>query len=249
MPTSRKTAKPTQGRHLDKNSTNPNTPTRITIPSSNEFDREYSPERIPPVYHDSSSNSRSPSQDIADFSVDDSSVPPLDESGLEHVWDAIRSKKEKKMAKERPKVQSLQEPEEFSLIEPPEVELPVVEPPRPENRVLRSQKSLTSFRESSDGRTIIAFIDVQGVGKQDVHVSFQRNRLVVSWEVVEVTEHEEDGQIVRERKEKNFQRTFPLPEGTRFDEISGAMNGRNLVLRYPNSRSFRVENRTASVQS
>jgi HSP20 family molecular chaperone IbpA len=73
----------------------------------------------------------------------------------------------------------------------------------------------TSFRESSDGRTIIAFIDVLGVGKQDVHVSFQRNRLVVSWEVMEMTEYEEDGQIVRERLERNFQRTFPLPEGTK----------------------------------
>jgi len=73
----------------------------------------------------------------------------------------------------------------------------------------------TSFRESSDGRTIIAFIDVQGVGKQDVHVSFQRNRLVVSWEIVDFNEYEESGQIVRERIEQNFQRTFPLPEGTK----------------------------------
>jgi hypothetical protein len=139
---SRRTTKPTESRHLDKVSTNPNTPTRITIPTSSEFDRDNSPEMIAPPYHDSSSNSRSLSHDIADFSVDESSVPPMEENGLEQVWEAIRTKKEKKMAKERPKVQSLQEPEEFSLIEGPEMELPVVDPPRPDNKSLRRQKSL-----------------------------------------------------------------------------------------------------------
>ncbi|THV07388.1 hypothetical protein K435DRAFT_643397 [Dendrothele bispora CBS 962.96] len=252
----RKTSRPAEGRHHEKNS-NPNliSPTRITIPAS-DYDHEFTSDRLPTVYHDSSSNSRSLSHEIAEFSIDESSVPPMDDNSLEQVWDAIRQKKEKRMAKEKPKVQSLQEPEEFSPIEGPEMEIPVVDPPRPENKTLKRQKSLyvfilhrTSFRESSDGRTIIAFIDVQGIGKQNVHVSFQRNRLVVSWEVIEFSEYDEGGHIVRERVEQNFQRTFPLPEGTKFEEISGAMSGRNLVLRYPNSRSFRVENRSASVQS
>jgi HSP20 family molecular chaperone IbpA len=54
-----------------------------------------------------------------------------------------------------------------------------------------------------------------GVAKNDVHVSFQRNRLIITWGTVEVFETEEDGQIVRERRERFFHRTLPLPEGTR----------------------------------
>lgn len=106
---------------------------------------------------------------------------------------------------------------------------------------------------------------MRGVTKENVHVSFQRNRLVVTWVTVEISEfQEEEGYIVRERHERNLQRTLPLPEGTRvrlntfsfltspnsnvtqFEEITGAMSGRHLLLRYPNSRSFRVENRSVS---
>jgi HSP20 family molecular chaperone IbpA len=58
-----------------------------------------------------------------------------------------------------------------------------------------------------------------GLQKQDVHVSFQRNRLVVTWENVNITEREEDGRVVRERREKTYNRTIPLPEGTKVSSI------------------------------
>lgn len=51
--------------------------------------------------------------------------------------------------------------------------------------------------------------------KQDVHISFQRNRLIVTWEIIEISEWEEDGCFNRERVERIFHRTLPLPEGTR----------------------------------
>jgi hypothetical protein len=63
---------------------------------------------------------------------------------------------------------------------------------------------------------VVASFDMRGVQKENVHVSFQRNRLVVTWVLVEVSEWQEaDGYLMRERNEKNFQRTLPLPEGTR----------------------------------
>lgn len=34
--------------------------------------------------------------------------------------------------------------------------------------------------------------------------------------------------------------------GSQFEEITGAMSGRHLLIRYPNSKSFRVENRSVS---
>lgn len=54
------------------------------------------------------------------------------------------------------------------------------------------------------------------VEKQNVHISFQRNRLVVTWATVEMIEYEEeDGVVYRERYEQSHHRTIPLPEGTR----------------------------------
>ncbi|KAJ3783754.1 hypothetical protein GGU11DRAFT_726127 [Lentinula aff. detonsa] len=229
---------------LDKGSTLPNTPTRITIPASSVFDQAAEIERLPTTNYSSSSNS----QEVDEASVEESYIPPVDD-GLDDLWEALRQKKELKMAKETPKVQSLQDQpveEEFSPIEAPDVDVPVGTP-RPET--LRRQKSITSFRESPDGRIIAAFIEMRGVQKQDVHVSYSRNRLVISWKIVEISEYEENGRVIRERLERDFQRVHPLPEGTRFEEISGVMNGRFLVLRYPNSRSFRVENRPSSVVS
>ncbi|KAK7050940.1 hypothetical protein VNI00_005052 [Paramarasmius palmivorus] len=231
--------------HSDKDPITPVTgPTRITVPSSSEYGYNKDDyERMPPVVESSVSNSRSLSQEIAEVSLLEESVPAVEDPDLDSLWETLRTKKEKKMAKERPKVQSLQEPEEFSQIDPPDIDIPL-ESPRPEQKQIRKQKSVTSFRESADGRTLVTFVDVRGCEKHDVHVSYQRHRLVISWQNAEYSEWEEDGCIVRERLVNNFQRTFPLPEGTRFEEIRCAMNGRHLVLKYPNSRAFRVENVT-----
>ncbi|KAF9065605.1 hypothetical protein BDP27DRAFT_1404769 [Rhodocollybia butyracea] len=240
--------KPT--RTLDKGSITPNTPTRITIPSSSIYAPADS-ERLPPFSSSSKSGSRSLSQEVDDSSLEESSYVPPD-NGLDDLWETLRHKKELKMAKETPKVQSLQEhpsveEEEFSPIEAPDVEVAVGS--GAQGPALKRQKSITSFRESPDGRIIAAFIEMPGVHKPDVHVIYSRNRLVISWQTIEVSEYEENGRVIRDRLIRDWQRVHPLPEGTRFEEINGVMNGKFLVLRYPNSRSFRVENRPSSVVS
>lgn len=79
--------------------------------------------------------------------------------------------------------------------------------------------------------------DMQGIKKSDVHVSYQNDKVVVSWESVTVEDKMEDGKIVRERREKKFVRTLPLPEGTKFDQVKASMDGRHLNLTYPRFRS------------
>ncbi|KAL0574735.1 hypothetical protein V5O48_007219 [Marasmius crinis-equi] len=236
---------------VERDPITPNTPTRITVPATSDLGiyRDDYEGALPPVVEPSVSNSRSLSQEVAEFSLLEDSIPLVEDPDLDNIWDSIRQRKEKKMAREKPKVQSLQDPpeaEEFSQLDiPATAEIPR-ESPKPESssKKLRKQKSFTSFRESADGRELVAFIDVQGCEKQDVHVSYQRHRLVVTWWFEELGEWEEDGCIIRERIIHNFQRALPLPEGTKFKEIRCAMNGRHLVLKYPNSRSFRVENVT-----
>ncbi len=62
----------------------------------------------------------------------------------------------------------------------------------------------------------MAFFDMTGVLKENVHVNFKFPRIYISWFVETVTESEdEEGRIVIERIQKDYQRTLPVPEGTK----------------------------------
>ena len=74
----------------------------------------------------------------------------------------------------------------------------------------------SNFRESTDGRSLVVNFELPDVDKQDIHISFQRNKLVLTWETAEFTEwEEEDGIILREQVRRMYHRTLPLPDGTR----------------------------------
>lgn len=67
-----------------------------------------------------------------------------------------------------------------------------------------------------------AIFDLPRVQKDDMHVSFQGTRLVVSWRTVKISEREEPiddetggTRILRELEHKKYSRTIPLPDGTR----------------------------------
>ncbi|KZS92585.1 hypothetical protein SISNIDRAFT_412390 [Sistotremastrum niveocremeum HHB9708] len=93
-----------------------------------------------------------------------------------------------------------------------------------------------TFRDSSDGKTVTATFHLPGIPKEDVHISFQPDRLIVTWQTVKVTESQEGDRLVRERREKNYIRTLHLPDGTRFEEVKATMDSRNLLLTYPKMR-------------
>jgi hypothetical protein len=110
---------------------------------------------------------------------------------------------------------------------------------------------------------VTATFDLPGIKKSQVHVSFRGHYLIVDWETVKITEQVEDGKIVRDRKEVKCSRTLPMAEGTRvrsilvrmmpvypfiricaqFEEVRASMDGRHLILTYPNMRPMRVEPR------
>lgn len=84
----------------------------------------------------------------------------------------------------------------------------------------------SDFRESTDGRAIVATFELPNVAKEDIHISFQRNRLLLTWETGEIYQWEEDGVVYRERIKKMYHRTLPLPEGTRVcNRTLGVMHG------------------------
>lgn len=55
---------------------------------------------------------------------------------------------------------------------------------------------------------------MSGVKKEDMHVSFKGNRVVVTWRKTRMIEKKEGEILVRERLEKQYSQVFPLPEGT-----------------------------------
>jgi HSP20 family molecular chaperone IbpA len=131
------------------------------------------------------------------------------------------------MAKEPSKIKSFEAaPDDVPLLAPS---------PQPKPKPsLRRRKSIVTYRES--GSDLVAVLDMQGFSKEDIHVSYQRDRLVVTWELVEILDVEESGHLVRERRQKVHTRHIDLPPGTKFDRVRAAMGSRHLVLRYPNPR-------------
>jgi HSP20 family molecular chaperone IbpA len=191
-------------------------------------------------------------------SSEDSMGPPTpvdrDYVSLTQLWDTLREKKARQMAKEAPKVKSLEDGTREVDRDVPYVVQPIRPPmslsPKPEEtykpgptQKVKKRKSIATFRESQDGRTVTATFDLPGIKKSQVHVSFRGHYLIVDWETVKITEQEEDGKIVRDRKEVKCSRTLPMPEGTRFEEVRASMDGRHLILTYPNMRLMRVEPR------
>ncbi|KAG1729657.1 uncharacterized protein EDB91DRAFT_1059906 [Suillus paluster] len=177
-------------------------------------------------------------------SEDSGAATTEDITSLNQLWDTLRQQKQRKMAKETPKVNSLKAPTPSHSPAPsrtpdPLVGVRKVTTPQP----IKRRKSNVSFRESRDGRTVTATFDLPGIKKHNAHVSYRGSHLTVTWETVKITEIDEGGTLVREREKKEFSRTIPLPDGTKFEEVGARMDDRYLILTYPNMRSVRVEPR------
>ncbi|KAJ3548251.1 hypothetical protein NMY22_g1334 [Coprinellus aureogranulatus] len=190
---------------------------------------------------------------------------PPEGSSLEHVWDAIRQQKERRMAKVRSKVPALTKspgkgtaelpmmPQLRAMQEPRTAQLLGTEEHSKSSKTLveretiwtlKKPKSICNMRESTDGGSIVATFEFPvEVAKSDIHVNFQRNRLELTWEVTEEEQWMEDDILHREKTVKKWHRTIPLPDGTKFEEIHAQKTKRGLVLRYPNMRTYRVEPR------
>ena len=81
--------------------------------------------------------------------IDDANDPPANTVSLDDVWSTIRKKKERQMAKEKPKVQSLEEVVAEQVVssppvqeESPDVRIPVMESHMSPTKSIKKQKSM-----------------------------------------------------------------------------------------------------------
>ncbi|KAG8881845.1 peptide-N4-(N-acetyl-beta- glucosaminyl)asparagine amidase [Tulasnella sp. 332] len=76
-----------------------------------------------------------------------------------------------------------------------------------------------------------------GLPTSDIHVGYSMQygaeKATVSWQHVTVEEIVEDGKLVREKKERKYHRTLPLPRGTKFDTVKAFLQDGVLTLAYP----------------
>ncbi|KAG9047352.1 hypothetical protein FS837_002513 [Tulasnella sp. UAMH 9824] len=77
----------------------------------------------------------------------------------------------------------------------------------------------------------------EGLTKNDIRVSFTTTygaeKITVSWQHVEIEEFVEAGKLVREKKERKYHRTLPLPKGIKFEHVTANMAGGVLSITYP----------------
>jgi len=111
---------------------------------------------------------------------------------------------------------------------------PAASPVSSDSGKLRRRRSRFHLMRDNDADYVTAVFDLPNVRKDDIHVAYQFDRLTITWESRAVSERREvDGTLVRERKERKYARTLPLPPSTQFDHIHAFLEDGRLSVTYP----------------
>lgn len=85
-------------------------------------------------------------------------------------------------------------------------------------------------------------VDLPGIPKEDVNISFQDNRLVISGERRKEGKEEKENFLRRERYFGSFIRTFTLPNAVKDDGIKAKYHEGVLTVTVPKSEKSKVKN-------
>ncbi|KAF8909707.1 small heat shock protein [Gymnopilus junonius] len=89
------------------------------------------------------------------------------------------------------------------------------------------------LHEDNEKNVVTATFEFPGVPKENVSIDVHNNRLTVSAETKQSSEHNEDGYAVKERRSGKFSRTLQLPQGIKDEEIKASMENGILTLTFP----------------
>lgn len=96
-----------------------------------------------------------------------------------------------------------------------------------------SRRRSIVYRESSDKRHMLVILDLPGVDKADVHVSFQYKRLVVSYKIIRETEHCDYEVTVQEILERRVTRAITIQDFVRPSSVTANWKDHRLFITYP----------------
>ena len=91
------------------------------------------------------------------------------------------------------------------------------------------------MHENKENNLVTATFELPGLKKDDVTIDVHNGRLTVSGEVKTSNEENKDGFVVRERRVGRFERVLPLPQGTKPENVSAALNDGVLTVTFPKS--------------
>ncbi|CAE6470717.1 unnamed protein product [Rhizoctonia solani] len=74
---------------------------------------------------------------------------------------------------------------------------------------------------------------VTRIPKSDIKVKFATQKISVAWQKVTVEEKAEGERLIRERVEKKYLRTIPIPPAVPFDCIRAVLQDERLTVTYP----------------
>ncbi|CAE6435476.1 unnamed protein product [Rhizoctonia solani] len=99
---------------------------------------------------------------------------------------------------------------------------------------LRSRaKTRSSFTETEHNGIVSLVFELPGIPKSDIKVKFAAQKISVAWQKVTVEEKAEGERLIRERVEKKYLRTIPIPPAVPFDTIRAVLQDERLTVTYP----------------
>ncbi|KAG8691436.1 hypothetical protein FRC11_003943 [Ceratobasidium sp. 423] len=94
-------------------------------------------------------------------------------------------------------------------------------------------KTRSSFTETEHNGIVSLVFELPGIPKSDIKVKFATQKISVAWQKVTVEEKAEGERLIRERVEKKYLRTIPIPPAVPFDTIRAVLQDERLTVTYP----------------
>ncbi|KAH7341854.1 hypothetical protein B0J17DRAFT_626293 [Rhizoctonia solani] len=94
-------------------------------------------------------------------------------------------------------------------------------------------KTRSSFTETEHNGIVTLVFDLPGIPKSDIKVKFATQKISVAWQKVTIEEKAEGERLIRERVEKKYLRTIPIPPAVPFDTIRAVLQDERLSVTYP----------------
>ncbi|KAG8757281.1 hypothetical protein FRC12_010347 [Ceratobasidium sp. 428] len=100
-------------------------------------------------------------------------------------------------------------------------------------KLRRRKPSRNNFTETEHNGIVTLVFDLPGIPKSDVKVKFSSQKITVAWQKTTVEEKSEGERLIRERIERKFLRTIPIPAAVPFDTVRAVLQDERLTITYP----------------
>ncbi|KAI0092234.1 small heat shock protein [Irpex rosettiformis] len=112
---------------------------------------------------------------------------------------------------------------------------------RNQTRTLRPRMDV---HENSASNVVTATLELPGLKKEDVNIDVHNNVLTISGESKISSEHDENGYAVRERRFVRFERSIPLPQGIKSEDIKAGLDNGVLTVSFPKTTAEQASKKT-----